>query len=99
MSRRALLYRERTQLNYKGTLVLGFGFFGILVIWSIYNSFVPVFLRQYALPWGLVGFVMIFDNILGIGLADGSHQHPNDVPRDGGVYGSGVPPRDRHSLL
>lgn len=56
------------KLNYKGTLILGFGFLGISVVWSVYNSFVPVFLRQYALPWWLVGFVMTFDNILGITL-------------------------------
>ncbi len=56
------------KLDYRRTLVLGFGFFGISVVWSIYNSFVPVFLRQYALPWWLVGFVMTFDNILGITL-------------------------------
>jgi len=54
------------KLDYKRTLILGFGFFGISIIWSVYNSFVPVFLRQYALPWWLVGFVMTFDNILGI---------------------------------
>jgi maltose/moltooligosaccharide transporter len=56
------------KLDYKRTLILGFGFFGISVIWSIYNSFVPVFLRQYDLSWGLVGFAMTFDNILGITL-------------------------------
>ena len=56
------------KLDYKRTLILGFGFFGISIIWSVYNSFVPVFLRQYALPWWLVGFVMTFDNILGITL-------------------------------
>ena len=54
------------RLDYKKTFLLGFGFFGVSVVWSIYNSFIPVFLREYALPWWLVGFVMTFDNIAGI---------------------------------
>jgi len=54
------------KLDYKRTFLLGFGFFGVSVIWSVYNSFVPIFLRDYALPWWLVGFVMTFDNIAGI---------------------------------
>lgn len=56
------------KLDYKRTFILGFGFFGISIVWSVYNSFVPVFLREYALPWWLVGFVMTFDNLLGITL-------------------------------
>jgi len=54
------------KLDYKKTFLLGFGFFGVSVVWSVYNSFVPIFLREYALPWWLVGFVMTFDNIAGI---------------------------------
>ncbi|MCR4407256.1 MAG: SLC45 family MFS transporter [Anaerolineae bacterium] len=54
------------KLNYKRTFLLGLGFFGISVIWSIYNSYIPPFLRQYELPWWLVGFVMTFDNIAGL---------------------------------
>ena len=56
------------KLDYKRTFVLGLGFFGIAIIWSVYNSFVPIFLRDYVLPWWLVGLVMTFDNILGITL-------------------------------
>lgn len=48
--------------------MLGFGFFGISIVWSVYNAFVPVFLREYDLPWSLVGFVMTLDNILAITL-------------------------------
>lgn len=54
------------RLDYKRTFLLGFGFFGVSIIWSVYNSFVPIFLKDYALPWWLVGFVMTFDNIVGI---------------------------------
>ena len=56
------------KLDYRRTFILGFGFFGISIVWSVYNSFVPIFLRDYVLPWWLVGFVMTFDNLLGITL-------------------------------
>lgn len=54
------------KLDYKKTFLLGFGFFGISVIWSVYNSYVPIFLREYNLPLWLVGLIMTFDNIAGI---------------------------------
>lgn len=54
------------KLDYKKTFLLGFGFFGISVIWSIYNAYVPIFLREYNLPLALVGLIMTFDNIAGI---------------------------------
>jgi len=31
------------KLNYGKTFLLGFGFFGISVIWGVYNAFVPSF--------------------------------------------------------
>ncbi len=54
------------KLDYRKTFLLGFGFLGISVIWSVYNSYVPIFLREYQLPLWLVGLVMTFDNIAGI---------------------------------
>ncbi len=52
------------KLDYGRTAILGFGFFGISLIWSIYNSYVPVFLeRDFLLSATLVGIVMTFDNI------------------------------------
>jgi maltose/moltooligosaccharide transporter len=54
------------KLDYKKTFLLGFGFFGISVIWSVYNSYLPIFLREYSLPLSLVGLIMTFDNIAGI---------------------------------
>ncbi len=54
------------KLDYQKTFLLGFGFFGISLIWSVYNSYVPIFLREYNLPLSLVGLVMTFDNIAGI---------------------------------
>jgi MFS family permease len=54
------------KLDYKKTFLLGFGFFGIALIWSVYNSYVPIFLREYSLPLWLVGLVMTVDNIAGV---------------------------------
>ncbi len=52
------------KLDYGRTAILGFGFFGVSLIWSLYNSYVPVFLeRDFLLSATLVGFVMTFDNI------------------------------------
>jgi maltose/moltooligosaccharide transporter len=46
------------------TFLLGFGFFGVSVIWSVYNAFVPVFLEEkFLLAAGFIGFFMTLDNI------------------------------------
>lgn len=52
------------RLNYGKTFLLGFGFFGVSVIWSVYNAFVPLFLaNKFGLePW-LIGIFMTLDNI------------------------------------
>lgn len=50
---------------YRKTFLLGFGFFGISLIWPIFNTFVPIFLKEdFALSAGLIGFVMTWDNYL-----------------------------------
>jgi len=52
------------KFNYGRIFVLGFGFFGVSVIWSIYNAFVPVFLSEkFGLAPALIGFFMTLDNI------------------------------------
>ena len=52
------------RLNYLKTFLLGFGFFGVSVIWSIYNAFVPLFLaNKFDVRPGLIGFFMTLDNI------------------------------------
>jgi len=53
-----------TRLNYGKTFLLGFGFFGISVIWGVYNAFVPIFLSEkFHLSPIMVGFFMTLDNI------------------------------------
>lgn len=52
------------KLNYGKTFLLGFGFFGVMVAWSVYNSFVPLFLaNRFNLDAALIGFFMTLDNI------------------------------------
>ena len=34
------------KFNYWKIFLLGFGFFGVSVIWGVYNAFVPIFLSQ-----------------------------------------------------
>jgi maltose/moltooligosaccharide transporter len=46
------------------TFLLGLGFFGVSVIWSVYNAFVPVFLEEkFFMAAGFIGFFMTLDNI------------------------------------
>jgi maltose/moltooligosaccharide transporter len=55
---------ETQRLNYGKTFLLGFGFFGVSVIWGVYNAFVPVFLAdKFGLPPAIIGFFMTLDNI------------------------------------
>lgn len=52
------------KFNYGKIFLLGFGFFGVSVIWTIYNAFVPLFLaNKFGLAPALIGFFMTLDNI------------------------------------
>jgi Na+/melibiose symporter-like transporter len=52
------------RLNYGKTFLLGFGFFGVSVIWGVYNAFVPIFLSEkFHIAAGWIGFFMTLDNI------------------------------------
>jgi maltose/moltooligosaccharide transporter len=52
------------RLNYGKTFLIGFGFFGISLIWSVYNVYVPIFLHdRFELPPSIIGIVMTLDNI------------------------------------
>ncbi len=55
------------KLNYKRTLLLGFGFLASQLAWSLYNSFVPVMLEhRFALSTTLIGIIMTIDNMFGV---------------------------------
>ena len=52
------------KFSYGKIFLLGFGFFGVSVIWSVYNAFVPIFLSErFGLAPAWVGFFMTLDNI------------------------------------
>lgn len=34
------------KLNYKRTRIIGFAFFGILLLWQVYDSWCPTFLTE-----------------------------------------------------
>lgn len=46
------------------TFLLGFGFFGISVIWPLFNSLIPPMLEDLGLSAVIVGFILTWDNIL-----------------------------------
>jgi Na+/melibiose symporter-like transporter len=53
--------------NYLKVGVIGFGFLGASVIWSIYNAFVPVFLSEkFHLSPVVIAFFITLDNIAGL---------------------------------
>lgn len=52
------------RFNYGRIFLLGFGFFGISIIWGVYNVYVPVFLAEkFNLSVSWIAFFMTLDNI------------------------------------
>ncbi len=52
------------KFSYGKIFLLGFGFFGVSVIWSVYNAFVPIFLSdKFGIEPFWIGFFMTLDNI------------------------------------
>jgi MFS family permease len=63
------------KLDYKKTFLIGFGFFGISVMWTLYNAYVPIYLQAghpnfdaqgevgFGLDPGLTGVIMTLDNV------------------------------------
>ena len=54
------------RFRYGKIFLLGFGFFGISVLWALYNAYVPIFLKDFALSYLVIGFIMTIDNIFAI---------------------------------
>jgi Na+/melibiose symporter-like transporter len=51
---------------YGPTFVLGLGFFGISIVWPLFNSLIPPMLADLGLSAVAVGFIMTWDNILNV---------------------------------
>src|SRR5450756_2324830 len=59
----------KRKASYFKIFLLGFGFFGISILWSLYNSDIPIMLKSlYNLSYTASGWVMNLDNILAITL-------------------------------
>jgi len=54
------------KLNIRATMYLSFGFMAVSLAWSLYNSMVPQILDSFGLSAGMIGLVMVFDNIAGV---------------------------------
>ena len=62
------------KLNVSSTMFIGFGFFSILMLWQIYNTYAPLFLGRLLSEAGeidsadapLVGFIMALDNLFAL---------------------------------
>lgn len=54
-----------SRFPYGKTFLLGFGFLGISIIWPIFNTFIPIFLKdKFALSATIIAFVMTWDNYI-----------------------------------
>lgn len=51
---------------WRKTFVLGFGFFGISIIWPLFNSLIPPFLEDLGLTTTVIGFILTWDNLINL---------------------------------
>ena len=58
--------QEKLKLDYRRTLLIGLGFFASSLLWSIYNSFVPLILQDFIASTATVGLIMTIDNVFGV---------------------------------
>ncbi|MBA4365477.1 MAG: MFS transporter [Coprothermobacter sp.] len=59
----------KRKASYFKIFLLGFGFFGLSILWSLYNSDIPIMLKNvYSMSYTASGWVMNLDNILAITL-------------------------------
>ncbi len=55
---------QNEKFKFGKLFLIGFGFFGVSVLWSLYNTYVPILLEQkFALDAAAIGFFMSLDNI------------------------------------
>ncbi|MFZ5815040.1 MAG: MFS transporter, partial [Bacillota bacterium] len=56
------------KLNWKYTFVIGLGFFGVGLIWPIYNAYMPIFYAKFIESKTTIGYLMTIDNWLALTL-------------------------------
>jgi MFS family permease len=57
---------SNSSFPWRKTFILGFGFFGISIIWPIFNSFIPPMLEDLGLAAGVIGFILTWDNLINL---------------------------------
>ncbi|WFF72904.1 MFS transporter [Proteiniclasticum sp. QWL-01] len=58
--------QDKLKLNVRQTLLIGLGFFASSLLWSLYNSFVPLILQDFIASTATVGLIMTIDNVFGV---------------------------------
>lgn len=58
--------QENRPFPWRFTFVLGLGFFGISLVWPIFNNFVPLLLADRGVAPALIGFILTWDNYFNI---------------------------------
>jgi maltose/moltooligosaccharide transporter len=61
-----LLEKKMEKFPYRRTFIIGLGFFGISIIWPLFNSLIPPMLEDLGLTAVVVGFILTWDNIINI---------------------------------
>lgn len=51
-------------MNWRYTFTVGFGFFGISIIWPLFNSLIPPMLQDLGLASVVIGIILTWDNII-----------------------------------
>ncbi|NJE49041.1 SLC45 family MFS transporter [Thermococcus sp. 9N3] len=55
------------EFKYSRIFILGFGFFGISIIWALYNAYIPIFLQDtFHMSKTVTGFIMTIDNLFAV---------------------------------
>lgn len=55
------------EFKYSRIFLLGFGFFGISIIWALYNAYIPIFLQDtFGMGKTVTGFIMTIDNLFAV---------------------------------
>ncbi len=63
-----MVRKNGEKLSYSKSIFIGLGFLIITATWSLYNSFVPIFLKKFIAAESIIGVIMTLDNIAAITL-------------------------------
>ena len=68
MEQQEVKKERKLKLNVKNTFKIAFAFFGILMLWQVYNTYCPIILEAMLGPKHdyLVGIIMALDNVVAL---------------------------------